>query len=277
MSTVLPLLIVAAAAIVAEGEGQVSPAVLTDGVLIHEVQSPFQQGKTQIRVLLPTPIEMKRKYPVIYVLPVEAKSESRYGDGLAEVQKLKLQEKQPAIFVAPTFSHLPWYCDHPSDAAIRQETYFLNVVVPFVEKTYPVTAAADGRLLLGFSKSGWGAWSLLLRHPERFGRAAAWDAPMMTQQLGKYGTGPIFGTQENFEKYRITDLLRAKGRSLGARKRLILTGQGNFQPEHGQVHALMEELKIPHEYLVGEVRKHDWHSGWVGEAVELLLEDRGEH
>lgn len=273
MSSVVSFIVVALSALVAEGEGQVSPAVLTDGVLIHEVQSPFQQGKTQIRVLLPTPIEMKQKYPVIYVLPVEAKNESRYGDGLAEVQKLKLQEKQPAIFVAPTFSHLPWYCDHPSDAAIRQETYFLNVVVPFVEKTYPVTAAADGRLLLGFSKSGWGAWSLLLRNPEMFGRAAAWDAPMMTQQLGKYGTGPIFGTQENFEKYRISDLLQTKGGSLGPQKQLILTGQGNFQPEHERVHALMEKLKIPHEYRAGEVRKHDWHSGWVGEAVELLLKD----
>ena len=39
--------------------------------------------------------------------------------------------KHKAIFVAPTFSHLPWYADHPSDASIRQETYFLKVVVPF--------------------------------------------------------------------------------------------------------------------------------------------------
>lgn len=273
MSSVVSFIVVALSALVAEGEGQVSPAVLTEGVLIHEAHSPFQQGTTLIRVLLPEPVEVDRKYPVIYVLPVEAKKESRYGDGMAEIQKLRLQEKKAAIFVAPTFSQLPWYCDHATDVAIRQEAYFLNVVVPFVEKTYPVSANAGSRLLLGFSKSGWGTWSLLLRHPEMFGRAAAWDAPMMTQQLGKYGTGPIFGTQENFEKYRITDLLRTKGGLLGARKRLILTGQGNFQPEHERVHALMEELKIPHEYRAGEVRKHDWHSGWVGEAVELLLKD----
>ena len=44
------------------------------------------------------------------------------------------------MFVAPTFSHLPWYADHPTKPEIRQETYFLKVVVPFIDKTYPVRA-----------------------------------------------------------------------------------------------------------------------------------------
>ena len=29
--------------------------------------------------------------------------------------------------------------------------------------------------------------------------------------------------------------------------------------------------KILHEYRDGPARKHDWHSGWVAEAAELLL------
>jgi S-formylglutathione hydrolase FrmB len=249
----------------------VSPAKNADGILVHEVQSPFQEGTTQIKVLLPDAREPDRRYPVIYVLPVEAKNESRYGDGLAEVKKHDLQNKHPAIFVAPTFSHLPWYADHPTDALIRQETYFLQVVVPFIERTYPVNAKPESRLLLGFSKSGWGAWSLLLRHPEVFGRAAAWDAPLMMDRLGKYGTTPIFGTPANFEAYRLTDLLEAKRDSLGPQKRFILTGYGNFRPDHEQMHALLDKLEIPHDYRDGPQRKHDWHSGWVAETVELLV------
>lgn len=246
------------------------------GFLIHEVESPYQSGKTQIRLLLPDELKPKQRYPVTYVLPVEAKSENRYGDGLLEVKKLDLQTKHSTIFVAPTFSHLPWYADHPTDGAIRQESYFLQVVVPFIEKTYPTQTRAEGRLLLGFSKSGWGAWTLLLRHPDVFGRAAAWDAPMMMDRQGKYGNAGIFGTQENFERYRITDLLRASTDSLRGEKRLILTGYGNFRKEHEQVHWLLDELKIPHEYRDGPQRKHDWHSGWVGEAVELLSETKAQ-
>jgi hypothetical protein len=37
------------------------------------------------------------------------------------------------------------------------------------------------------------------------------------------------------------------------------------------MHALLDGLRIRHEYREGAERKHDWHSGWVREAVELLL------
>jgi enterochelin esterase-like enzyme len=173
--------------------------------------------------------------------------------------------------VAPTFSHLPWYADHPSKADIRQETYFLKVVLPFIEKNYPVKAEAGGRTLLGFSKSGWGAFSLLLRHPEFFGKAAAWDAPLMMDQPNRYGMGEIFGTQENFDKYQITKLLEGRTDELRESKRLILLGYGNFREQHKKAHALMDKLKIGHDYRDGPARKHEWSSGWVPEAVGLLL------
>jgi S-formylglutathione hydrolase FrmB len=271
MTTLAATFLIASA--LAAGESPIISTAAVDehGFLVHEVASSFQQGATQIRVLLPSAVDSNRKYPVIYVLPVEARSESRYGDGLGEAKTHNLPNKHQAIFVAPTFSHLPWYADHPTDPTIRQETYFLKVVVPFVEKTYPTQATPEGRLLLGFSKSGWGAWSLLLRHPEQFGRAAAWDAPLMMDQIGKYGTAAIFGSQATFEPYRIADLLPAKRNALGNDSRLILTGYGNFRAEHEQAHAILRELTIPHEYRDGPHRKHDWHSGWMPEAVDLLV------
>ncbi len=242
-----------------------------DGFLVHEVRSPYQAGTTRIRVLRPDTLEKGKTYTVVYVLPVEAGAESRYGDGLKEVRKLDLHNKLGVVFVAPTFSHLPWYADHPTRPGVRQESYFLRVVVPFIDRTYPVRAAADGRLLLGFSKSGWGAWSLLLRHPDRFGRAAAWDAPLMMDQPGKYGSGDVFGTADNFEGYRVGKLLADKADKLGKGKRLILLGYGNFRAEHEKAHALMDRLTVSHEYRDGPARRHDWHSGWVEEAVGLLL------
>ena len=241
------------------------------GVLVHEVRSPYQAKPTQIRVLLPSKVEKGKTYPVVYVLPVEAGTENRYGDGLKEVQKLDLHNKLSAVFVAPTFTHLPWYADHPTKPEIRQESHLLKVVIPFVDKTYPVVARADGRLLLGFSKSGWGAWSLLLRNSDVFGRAAAWDAPLMLDKPGKYGSGDIFGTADNFDGYRVSKLLEANADKLQTEKRLILLGYGNFRAEHQQAHALLDKLKVAHEYRDEPDRKHDWHSGWVKEAAELLI------
>jgi Putative esterase len=241
------------------------------GVLVHEVRSPYQAKSTRIRVLLPSNGEKGRTYPALYVLPVEAGTENRYGDGLKEVQKLDLHNTLQAVVVAPTFSHLPWYADHPTKPEVRQESYLLKVVVPFVDKTYPIRAKAEGRLLLGFSKSGWGAWSLLLRNPDVFGRAVAWDAPLMMDEPGKYGSGDIFGTADHFEGYRIRKLLEAKADRFQKEKRLVLLGYGNFRADHEAAHVLLDKLKIAHEYRDGPARKHDWHSGWVKEAAERLL------
>ena len=242
------------------------------GLLVHQVRSPYQSETTTIRVLRPDNWPADKECVVVYVLPVEARAENRYGDGMLEILKLDLHNKHGLTFVAPTFSQLPWYADHPSNTEIRQESYFLNVVVPSIDKAYPVRADASGRLLLGFSKSGWGAWSLLLRHPDTFGKAVAWDAPLMLDKPGKYGSGAIFGTADNFEGYRVSELLRAKAKMLQPAKRLILLGYGNFRNEHEQVHTLMDTWQIAHEYRDGPQRNHDWHSGWVKEAVELLAE-----
>lgn len=264
-------LVLAGSALCADDVHVSAPTVDDNHFLVHQVVSRFQTGSSKIRVLLPDDAEPASSYPVIYVLPVEANDAHRYGDGLVEIKKRGLHNAHRAIFVAPTFSHLPWYADHPTDRAIRQETYFLNVVLPFVEKTYPAIAQPRGRLLLGFSKSGWGAWSLLLRHPDVFGRAAAWDAPLMLARPGQYGSGAIFGTPENFAKYQVSRLLGEKAGMLGDEPRLILLGYGNFRRDHEQIHAQLDDLGIAHVYHDGPQRKHDWHSGWVSEAAELLL------
>ena len=105
-----------------------------NGFLVHTALSPFQSGPTEIRVLLPITYDTASHYPVVYVLPVETGNAHHYGDGLLEVKNRDLHRRFSAIFVAPTFSQLPWYADHPSDPDVRQESHFLKVVIPFVSR-----------------------------------------------------------------------------------------------------------------------------------------------
>jgi S-formylglutathione hydrolase FrmB len=243
----------------------------TNGFLVHRVQSEFQAGETEIRVLLPD--KPATSCRVLYVLPVEATNSVVWGEALSEFKTNNLHNRYGLICIYPTFSHLPWYVDHATNSRIRQETYFLKVVVPFIEKNYPAKQERDGRWLLGFSKSGWGAWTLLLSHPEIFGKAVAWDSPLMMEK-GLYGMANIAGTQENFENYRVASLLKKGGAALRPDKRLILMGYGNFRVPTQQAHDLMTSLNIPHEYRDGPFRKHHWNSGWVAEAVELLAQGK---
>ncbi|NLS92207.1 MAG: hypothetical protein GXX96_08515 [Planctomycetaceae bacterium] len=244
-----------------------------DGFFVHSIRSEYQPGETSIRVLLPDRLQENRHYPVLYVLPVEAGNETRWGDGLVEVGKHDLANQYGLICVEPTFAQLPWYADHPTDPAIRQESYFVKTVVPLVDRLYPTQAEPEGRLLLGFSKSGWGGFSLLLRHPDTFGKAAAWDAPLMMDRPGRYGSGPIFGSEENFVKYEVAALLRRDAAQFQESDRLIHFGYGNFREHHQAAHRLMEELGIRQTYRDGPQREHSWHSGWLPEAVEMLLAD----
>ena len=245
------------------------------GFLVHTVQSPHQAGETKLRVLLPEAIEKARRYPVVYVLPVEKLDGRRYGDGLAEVRKLGLHNRHGLICVYPTFSHLPWYADHPTDRTIRQESYLLGDVLPFVERTYPALREPRGRLLLGFSKSGWGAWSLLLRHPDVFGKAAAWDSPLTQARPDPWGMRGIFATQANFARYHIPSLLQRAASKLGGSKRLGLFGYGNFRKHHEAIRAKLLAMGIPHEYRDGPWRKHHWAGGWLAEAMAFLAAPSG--
>ena len=239
--------------------------------ILHTVKSAYQAGTTKIRVLLPSKVEKNRLYRVLYVLPVEALDGERWGNGLETVRRAGLHDKHGLICVAPTFSHLPWYADHPDDPRIRQESYLTRIVLPFIEKTYPATKGKKSRLLVGFSKSGWGAFTLLLRNPDLFAAAAAFDAPLALDKPGPFGTGPIFGDRENCEKYRVEKLLKKNGGRLGRGKRLALLGYyGNFRSHHRKAHGWMDALKIEHHWRDGPRRQHSWGSGWLPEAVALL-------
>lgn len=240
------------------------------GYLVHTVRSEFQSGTTAIQVLLPDQLEGGKKYKVLYILPVEAGGGQRWGKALEEVRSHNIHNQHQLICVYPTFSHLPWYADHPTNSQIRQETYFVKVVVPFVERTYPARRDPQGRLLLGFSKSGWGAFSLLLRHPDLFGKAAAWDAPLDMNAPNRFGMEGIFATQENFLQYQITALLKRQADKVRNDTRLIHLGYDNFRNHHLAIEKLMNDLQIPHVFRDGPKRAHAWNSGWLSEAVQLL-------
>ncbi len=267
------LLVLIASCPVPASDAKISDAVITDsGWSSHSVESEFQAGTTEIRVLLPDDIKSETKLRVLYVLPVEANSENRWGDGLAEIKKHDIHNNYKLICVAPTFSHLPWYADHPTGPGLRQESYLLKVVIPFVEETYPAQRKRDGRLLVGFSKSGWGAFSLLLRHPDLFAKAAAWDAPLMKDKPNQFGMGPIFGTQKNFDNYQLTSLAKRHADALNESPRLVMSGAGNFRQHHQEFHAFLDQLQIPHVYVDGLQRTHHWGTGWLEPTIAHLVE-----
>ena len=246
--------------------------VLSAAENVHRLHSPHQAGETIVRVFVPDNPSTPTPPRLLLVLPVEAGTESKWGDPAAEVRRIDLANRHHLVVAIPTFSALPWYADHPTDERLQQESYLLRDVLPLMDRHHSTDSSAGQTLVVGFSKSGWGAWSLLLRHPEVFARAAAWDAPLMQRKPDKYGMGPIFGNQANFDRYLVSDLVRRQAKMLRQRERLVLAGYfESFRAHHVAMHELLTQLDVPHAYRDGPKRDHHWESGWLDEAVDLLL------
>lgn len=267
-----PVIAVRAPKVAAQAAVVVGATSSRAGLATHTLLSPFQQQPTLVRVLVPDSYDPARTYRTVYVLPVEAGTSTRFGDGLAVIQQAGLQNRYDAVFVAPSFSEIPWYGDNPTTMT-RQESHLLGVVLPFVEKTYAVSRNASDRLLAGFSKSGYGAFSLILRHPNLFGRAVAWDAPLALGGLrSEWGMPQVYGSQANFANYQVTRLIGRQAALLARGPcRLILAGSNMFGADHALVDRQLRRLGVPHVFVNGPRFGHAWGTGWLPGAVQSLL------
>ncbi len=250
----------------------VAPAFAATTIVTQSINSPHQSGPTTLSVITPDGLDRTTTYRVLYILPVEPGTEYRYGSGLDEAAKGDIANTYQVICVAPTFTALPWFGNHPTDATLQHERHFIETVLPWVEEHYPVDESPAGRLLLGFSKSGNGALSLLLRHPELFGKAVAWDAPLDKVHPDQFGMIDIFGTDENFQDYALPKLLRNHASPfMGKAPRVILLSMGPKGHKMETVHQQLVGAAFPHIYEETAVLQHHWNSGWFPRAAALVL------
>jgi len=247
------------------------PRKNANGFMTYFVTSPYQGRATQIEVLPPDCMQPGDKYPVLYLLPVNDGIMNQWGSGIVEAQRHDIHNRFHVICVAPEYDYTPWYGNHPTDPTLQQESYLLQTVMPLIEERYPVIEGKQGRILLGFSKSGFGAITIMLRNLDRIGMAAAWDTHLlMTGPLpGEEEMQRVFATQENFNQYCVPTLVDKHQATLQAGPpRLVLVANGN---DAGSLHPLLEERVVPHRYLVDKKREHTWTSQWLPVVAELLF------
>ncbi|MHC4206457.1 MAG: alpha/beta hydrolase-fold protein, partial [Planctomycetota bacterium] len=205
-------------------KSKAATAITKNGVKIHTVETQYQNGEQEIHVLLPDDYKEGKLYHVLYLLPVEKGFNQRYGYGLGVLKEMNAHNKYDIIIVQMGFEKEPWYGDHASNPRIRQASYLKEFIIPFIEKHYSAKDAPEGRLLMGFSKSGWGAFSLILTYPEFFGYAASWDAPMFFDRF-HYSMEQVYGTLEQLNAYRPDLLVSGQKKHFQKKARLVLTGE----------------------------------------------------
>ena len=245
-----------------------------DGVLWYEVRSPHNgPGAHFLRVLPPTNPAPGVAHNFLYTLPVQPEQRTTYGDGLETLLDLGAHDRYNVTIIVPSFAVDPWYADNANDPRRRYESFMTKDLAPWVTRNLARTGD-EQNWLLGFSKSGYGAATLLLRNPDVFTSAASFDFPARMANYKDFegSSKRVYGTNANFQaNYRLTHSFVNTRKAPFLTKNRIWIGGGETFPEHvDDYDALLTEVGIAHTTAISEPIPHVWHGGWVPTALNAL-------
>jgi hypothetical protein len=261
------------------GSGLSMQYVSTDstGIQTYQATSPDNgPGPQTVRILQPSNPAPGVAHNFLYVLPVEAGTNTIFGDGLQVIQSANLQNQYNLTVIEPSFSIQPWYADNPLDSNLQEDTFMATDLQPWVKANLS-TSGTEQHWLIGFSKSGIGGQTLILRHPDKFTLAASWDFPADMSAYDQYSPSSqaSYGTDANFQaNYRLTAaFVAAHAAPFQANNRIWIGGYGNYPQDISDYDALLTAKGIKHTTGTPTQLVHNWYSGWVPGAMAALYAD----
>jgi S-formylglutathione hydrolase FrmB len=122
------------------------------------------------------------RYPVLYLLHGLG---GGAGDWVSNRAHLAAQAAAYRLIIVTPEGGDGWYTDSATVPGDKFETYFLEELIPDVERRFRALTTREARAVAGLSMGGYGALKFGVKHPERFilaaslsgaFDAAAWDA-----------------------------------------------------------------------------------------------------
>jgi Tryptophan-rich Synechocystis species C-terminal domain/Putative esterase len=225
-----------------------------------------------VRVLTPTDPSTDYPHSFLYDLPVEpGLAQSTYGSGLNELENLGVENQYNATIIEPIFPIYSWYADSSTDATVNYETFMADILPQWVDSNFSTTGT-EQNLLVGFSKSGYGALDLELKHPSVFSALAAFDFPADMTSDDEYGGGANYGTQANFQdNYQLTaSFIDAHAAPFTTEDRILISEGPAFTTQVTDFGNLLASEGVMYSSLDQINDAHSWSSGWLSGAIAGL-------
>ena len=173
--------------------------------------------------------------------------------------------------------HIPWFVDHAEDPKRRHESYMMNVVLPFTDKVLEMENPV--RDLAGFSKAGFGSLSLLLRHPDTFNAAAAWDPGGLLKPYEPENTNNLSdasGSETQYDRYQLDASIRQNAAHFRGRERIAISGYSSdaFLQRLRALRDFLDREDLSYFYSESAQVPHRWYTGWMEQALSSLQQMR---
>jgi len=202
--------------------------------------------------------DKSKRYPVVYLLHGYGGWYSNYVTRLPDI--IKYADQYQFIIVTPEGKD-SWYLDSPVDDSMKFETYVGTEIPAWIDTHYTTISDRKGRAITGLSMGGHGGLYLGWRHADLFGACGSMSGGVYLRPFPKNWQlmkrlGDTLSKAENWEKYSVLNVIEEK--PMDSLAIIIDCGTEDFFYDvNNRLHAKMEKLKIPHDYIT-RPGAHNW-------------------
>ena len=224
----------------------------------------------------------QKRYPVLYLLHGLSGSAGDWVSARAHLADHAAP--YPFIVVVPE-GHDGWYTDSATVPNEKYESYFIEELIPDVDRRFRTVAAREGRAVAGLSMGGYGSLKFGLKHPELFAfagsmsgalEAASWLPDEKLLAFVRPSIARVYGPADapDNETRKANDIFRLVRELTPERTKALPflyldCGTEDFLiGTNRDFSALLVEKKVPHEFrqLPGG---HTW-PYWDRQVREVL-------
>ena len=243
-----------------------SPAKMPANVQHKTFKSASMNVDVGYCIYLPPDYEKDttKRYPVIYFLHGRGGTEAGnfFIDDMLD-KAIKAGTVPPLIYVHAMGGRNSGYVDSV-DGKIMGQSVIVKELIPHIDATYRTVATRSGRAIEGFSKGGQGALLIAYKFPEMFSSVCGYGAGLANGVELKKELPAVFKEMHNDDIQQFDDtsawaFVKKNADTIRATLpiALALGSKDQHLKRNQHMHAVLDELKIPHEYTELEGVGHD--------------------
>lgn len=203
----------------------------------------------KVTVITPDSPRPEKGYPTTYLL-------NGYGGdyrswGIIRPDLGELADHYGMVLVMPSGMDT-WYWDAPANPKVRMESFFTDVLVPYIDNNYPTDRRAENRSITGLSMGGHGGLWLGMRHPDIWKNCGATSGgvniiPFPEKWKMKNALGTLEANPDVWAAHTVINLVPSL--TPGTNNIIFDCGSEDFFAKvNADLHQALLDAKIPHDY-----------------------------